>query len=136
VNGVEDDPDTGALDDTDDSDYLNGGGGDDIVIAGNDDVVTSGEGADTIVGGSWIEDGRAMDIMDFDAQDDNILLIYDDDADVPDIRLEADPDDPEVTQVFMDGIAVANILNGADISIEDISIMPLSLAQSAGMAPA
>ena len=35
----------------------------------------------------------------------------------------------------MDGVAVANVLNGADIAIEDIAIMPLSLAQAAGMVP-
>ncbi|MEL6806681.1 MAG: calcium-binding protein [Pseudomonadota bacterium] len=135
VNGVEDDPDTEELDDTDGSDYLNGGGGDDVIVAGNDDVVTSGDGADTIVGGSWISDGAAMDIIDFDSADDNILLIYEDGTDVPDVSLVADPDDPDVTQVLMDGMTVANILNGADIGMDDISIMPLSLAQSAGMAP-
>ena len=136
VNGVEDDPDTAAIEDTDDADYLNGGGGNDTIIAGNDDIVTSGEGADTIVGGSWITDGNAIDIVDFDAADDNILLIFEDETDIPDISLVSDPQNPEITQVFMDGFAVANILNGASISIEDISVMPLSLAQSAGMAPA
>ncbi|WP_413849888.1 hypothetical protein [Tateyamaria sp.] len=135
INGVEDDPDTAEADDIDGSDYLNGGSGDDIIVAGNDDMVTSGEGADTVVGGTWIADDPAMDIVDFDSEDDNILLVYEDGTEVPDVSLLADPDDPDVTQVFMDGVAVANILNGADIGMDDISIMPLSLAQSAGMAP-
>lgn len=136
VNGVVDtDPDDDQLEDVDAADYLNGGGGDDVIIAGRDDVVTSGEGVDTIVGGSWISDGHAMDIMDFDPEDDNILLIYDDGTDVPDISLSSDPEDPDTTRVVMNGIVVANILNGASIGLEDISVIPLSLAQSAGMAP-
>lgn len=135
VSGVEDNRDTAELDDSDTGDLLNGGGGNDTLIAGNDDVVVAGDGTDTVVSGSWITEGHAIDIIDFDSEDDNILLVYEDEADIPSITLEADPYDPSVTQVLLDGIAVANVLYGAEISMEDVSIMPLSLAQSAGMAP-
>lgn len=135
VNGVVDDPDTDGITDTDDADFLNGGGGDDVIIAGNDDVVTPGEGADTIITGSWITDTHAIDIIDFNAEDDSILLIYEDEDEVPDVTLAPDLDDANITQVLMDGVAVANVMNGAGITIEDISLMPLSLAQSTGMAP-
>ena len=123
------------IDMEDDGDFLNGGDGDDVIIAGNDDIVTPGNGTDTIVDGSWVTDSRAIDIIDFDSADDNILLIYEDDTEAPDISLQPDPYDLDVTQVLMDGVAVANIANGAEISIEDISLMPLSLAQSTGLAP-
>jgi hypothetical protein len=107
INGVQDDSATQGITDIDDSDFLNGGDGDDVIIAGNDDIVTPGDGADTIIGGSWIADGQAMQIIDFNAEDDNILLVYEDDADVPDITLQPDPDDATITQVLMDGVAVA-----------------------------
>ena len=135
VTGVTNDPEEDGVHDIDDSDYLNGGDGDDVIIAGNNDVVTAGNGEDTIVSGSWTIEGHAIAITDFDIDDDNLLLIYDDDADIPDVSIQLDPDNSDVTQVLMDGINVANVMNGAGISIEDIAIMPLSVAQSTGMAP-
>ncbi|WP_299734004.1 hypothetical protein [uncultured Tateyamaria sp.] len=126
LSGVEDDPETENLEDSDGSDFLSGGG--------DDDVVVSGDGADTIVGGSWISDGHAIDIIDFDVEYDSILLVYADGSDIPDITLEANPTNPAEMQVFMGGIVVANVLDGSEITIEDIPIMPLSLAQFVGMA--
>ena len=136
VNGVVDNPDTAALDDMDGADFLNGGSGDDTVIAGNGDIVTAGDGADDIVLGDWIAEGGAASIVDFDGADDNILLVYDDAEETPEVTVQAAPDNPADAQVLMDGVVVANVFGGAGLAASDIVMMPLSLAQASGMAPA
>ena len=136
VNGVVDNPDTAALDDTDGADFLNGGSGDDTVIAGIGDIVTAGDGADDIVLGDWIPEGGAASIVDFDGADDNILLVYDDAEETPEVTVQAAPDNPADAQVLMDGVVVANVFGGAGLAASDIVMMPLSLAQASGMAPA
>ena len=133
INGVEDDTTTAHLDDTDSGDFLNGGSGDDVIIAGQQDSVTAGSGADTIVAGDWIEAGRAASLIDFVARDDSILLVYADGEDEPDISLEPDPETQGATQIMMNGVVVANVLNGSEVSLDDITVMPLTVAQSAGM---
>ncbi|MEO0866712.1 MAG: calcium-binding protein, partial [Pseudomonadota bacterium] len=135
VNGVVDDATTEGLSDIDGADFLNGGSDNDVIIAGAKDIVTAGDGQDTIVAGDWIEEGETTEITDFDAEDDNILLVYDDDADVPDVSLQPDPETPGTMLVMMDGVAVASVTNGAELSLDDIAVMPLSMAQAAGMAP-
>ena len=135
INGVEDDTTTAHLDDTDGGDFLNGGSGDDVIIAGKQDTVTAGDGADTIVSGDWIQAGLATNLIDFNAKDDNVLLVYADGDDEPEISLQLDPETQGVTQIMMNGVVVANVLNGSEVSLKDIAVMPLSLAQSSGMAP-
>ena len=135
INGVEDDTTTAHFDDTDGGDFLNGGSGDDVIIAGEQDTVTAGDGADTIVSGDWIEAGLATNLTDFNAKDDNVLLVYADGDNEPDISLQLDPETQGVTQIMMNGVVVANVLNGSEVSLDDIAVMPLSLAQSSGMAP-
>ena len=74
VNGFENDMMSSHLRDTDSGDFLNGGAGDDVIFAGQLDSVTGGSGADTIVTGDWNAAGYATDILDFDANDDSILV--------------------------------------------------------------
>lgn len=136
VNGVEDDPDTAARDDIDDGDYLNGGSGDDTIIAGTGDVVTAGDGDDSIVLGDWIAEGGIASIMDFDATEDDIVMVYDDTDTPPEVTVQADPDNPTSAQIMLDGVAVAQVAGGAALAPEDIVLMPLSVAQASGMAPA
>ncbi len=134
--GLNLDEDTGAIIDDTDKDYLNGGGGDDLIIAGSRDVVTAGSGADTIVTGDWVEGGLSVKIMDFDIEDDSIVLIWNDtDAgEEPEIVLRADPDNANIMHVLMDGIAVADVNGGAGLTLGDIALIPLSAAQTSGIA--
>ena len=122
-------------DDDDDSDFLNGDGGDDSILVGSGDVVTGGEGADEIVLGDWLTSGEAAQIMDYTAEDDSILLVWDDSIETstePQITVSADPDTPDQTLVLLDGIVVASA-NGGDLLPSDIALVPLSSATLLGL---
>jgi hypothetical protein len=131
LNGVEDDTATAGIQDIDQADFLNGGGGDDTILAGQDDIVTAGAGNDTIVLGDWITEGHAAQIIDFNADEDSILLIWDDAAgDEPTIDLAPHPTDTDLTQILMDGEAVADVDADSHIVLTDIALIPQSLAQT------
>ena len=118
------------------SDFLNGGGGDDSILAGAGDIITSGEGADEIVLGSWIAHGEAAHIMDYAVEDDSIVLVWDDsaaDSVEPRVTLSADPDASDQTLVLMDGSVIATV-NGTDLMPGDIALIPLSTATQLGLA--
>ncbi|KEJ97321.1 Hemolysin-type calcium-binding repeat-containing protein [Pseudosulfitobacter pseudonitzschiae] len=136
VIGLNHDADTGEIKDGDDKDFLNGGGGDDVIVAGSEDVVTAGDGADTIVMGDWIEAEKSVEIVDFDATDDSIVLVWNDSDAGPEpvITLQPDATDADIVHVLMDGITVADITGGATLTLGDIALIPLSAAQTSGIA--
>ncbi len=124
---------TGAV--SDDEDFLNGGGGNDSILVGSGDIVTAGDGADEIVLGDWLSPGEAAHIMDYAAEDDNLVLVWDDsdDANVePQITLSADPDTADQTLVMLNGTIVATV-NGTDLLPNDIALVPLSSATQLGL---
>lgn len=124
--------------DTDSSDFLNGGGGDDSILVGSNDVVTAGGGADQIVLGDWISAGNAAEILDYAASDDSIVLVWDDsdlDTSEPQVTLQRDPDTADQTLVLMDGEVIASV-NGTDLIPADIALIPLSTATFVGIATA
>jgi len=124
---------TGA--DTDTGDFLNGGGGDDTIIVGAGDIVTAGDGADEIVLGDWLTSGEAAQITDYTAEDDTVILVWDDtapDSLEPQITLAPDPDTANQTVVRMNGTVVATV-NGSDIVPADIALIPLSTATQIGL---
>lgn len=122
--------------DDDIGDFLNGGGGDDSILVGAGDIVTAGEGADEIVLGDWLASGEAAHIMDYVAEEDNLVLVWDDsaaDSIEPHITVSADPDTAEQTLIWMDGSVVATV-NGSDLLPGDIALIPLSTATQVGLA--
>lgn len=121
--------------DTDDVDFLNGGGGDDSILTGSGDIVTAGEGADEIVLGDWLTSGEAAQIMDYAAEDDSLVLVWDDSSDTsvePQITLGVDPDVDNQTLVMLDGTLVATV-NGNTLLPSDIALVPLSSATQLGL---
>ena len=131
LNGVEDDARIDGIQDIDDADFLNGGGGDDQIIAGQNDIVTTGTGNDTVVLGDWITEGHTAQIMDFNCDEDNILLVWDDaDGEEPTVDLQPNPTNPDLIQILMNGTAVADVDAGSDIELSDIVLIAQSLAQT------
>ena len=101
--------------DTDDMDYLNGGDGADTLAIGSGDVASGGDGADVLVLGEWIAADAPAQLMDFDAGEDQIVIVYDDstgDGD-PTLEIRVSAKDPGVTEILVDG-AVLTTLPTAD----------------------
>ena len=122
--------------DDDAGDFLNGGGGDDVIIAGTGDIVTAGEGHDQIVLGDWLASGETAQILDYAAEDDSLVLVWDDsgaNSAEPEITLTADPNTVDQTLVMMNGTVVA-MVNGTDLMPGDIALIPQSTASLVGFA--
>ena len=98
------------------------GAGDDTVVAGNDDTVSGGEGADEFALGDWIQDGRPVEITDFDTAEDVISFVYDRDGPTPELSFEVD-ERSGVTTLCADGQAVAVLRNAApDFSLHNVAV--------------
>ncbi len=106
------------------SDFLNGGGGDDTIVAGDGDVVTAGSGADTIVLGDWIAGGEAAILMDFNAQEDSLIVVCDLTGSTdPLVEITADPATPGTSQIWLDGVEIATVRADADLTVADIILV-------------
>jgi Ca2+-binding RTX toxin-like protein len=133
LSGLEDDE---GIEEEDVRDYLNGGGGDDLIVAGAQDIVTAGEGVDQIVLGDWLAAGAATEIMDYDAEDDTLLFVWDDSAEAnaePSLSILPDPLQPGQTLVMLDEAIIARVA-GDNVLLSDISLVPLSAAFDLGLA--
>jgi hypothetical protein len=121
--------------DDDASDFLNGGGGDDSILVGAGDIVSAGDGADEIVLGDWLVSGDAAQIVDYTADDDSIVLIWDDsvaNSDEPEINVKNDPETDNQSLVLVNGAIVATV-NGNDLVTSDVALIPLSTATQVGL---
>ncbi|KPA20494.1 Hemolysin, chromosomal [Shimia sp. SK013] len=104
-----------------DVDYLNGGGGDDTLIGGKGDILTGGADADT-----FMLDGTAeapITVMDFDQAEDNLVLLYPNQADTPDVEIRPIASDPDMIEVIVDGEALAIVHGGASLEVSDITLI-------------
>jgi hypothetical protein len=121
--GLHDDPATITLDDTDDSDFLNGGGGGDLILAGQGDLVDSGPGDDTVMIGDWITEGQPVQIFDFHPEEDRLVVFYDSEVgDAPALRLE--PDGDAALALLLNGVQIATVGNAAGLTLDHIALLP------------
>jgi hypothetical protein len=98
--------------------------------------VTSGNGADDIVLGDWITGGDAAEVLDFAAQDDSLLFVWDDSvlgAYEPDVSVSSNPNTVGRFEVRMGENIIAQVQSDAPLTSSDISLIPLSSAQSLGL---
>jgi len=117
--------------DTDDQDFLNGGDGDDTMGVGAGDWVHGGEGADVLVLGDWItSESEAAYMMDYDAQEDQILIVYDDSAssDEPEVQIRPTEGDPDMSEIVMDGVVLSTLPTADAPPLESIVLVGESLA--------
>lgn len=121
--------------DADTGDTLEGGEGDDTLAGGNGDRLIGGDGADTylfrapsagayanIDGGDDAPIWNAPIIEDFEAGQDLIEIQYHSaDGHEPNVEILASADE---TAVHVDGVQVAIVLPGAQVTASDIRLVP------------
>ena len=110
-------------DDTD-PDFLNGGAGNDVLWLGAGDHGHGGEGADSFRIGDWIGAGGFATIADFDAEMDEIVVIYDAlTYPEPQLSLVSTPGSADAT-VFLNGQPLAVVVNGAGLDASAVQLVP------------
>ncbi|KPD14235.1 calcium-binding protein [Phaeobacter sp. 11ANDIMAR09] len=114
-------------DDGSEQDYLNGGDGDDTLVAGGGDIVTAGAGADAI----WAEDlaasGEAVQLMDFDSTEDQLVVFWNANTESePEISVQPDDETPGQHIIRVNGTEVLRVTGAAGLSAEDIALMDAS----------
>ncbi|MBO9408125.1 hypothetical protein J7399_11845 [Shimia sp. R9_1] len=96
---------------------LNGGGGNDEILLGEGDTATGGEGKDLFQIGQWIDEDAPL-ITDFDANEDVLSVLYEDDQPSPTITLERTGGE---TQVLANGVVMARIAgDAAGLDVSDV----------------
>ncbi len=112
-------------DGTDDGhiDYLNGGAGDDQITAGAGDIVSGGDGADVIQFCEWNASSSATEVMDFDAGEDSLVVLYDPATYTPDINVEQDAMKSGLYRVLADGQTIAEIYSNQTVTVNDIALV-------------
>lgn len=103
------------------TDFLNGGAGNDTILAGSGDIVTGGDGADEVVLDLDAEDD-AVTVMDFQPGQDKLLISWEGQED-PDIQIEADTENEDLTHVLVDGQDVAQLLGAEGLTADDIQLI-------------
>ena len=108
----------------DEADYLNGGAGDDWLVAGGGDIVTGGDGADTVVLGDWLADAGAVELIDYDPADDQLVVLWDQaGAPDPQIEIRTDADNPTLSHILLDGVEIAAVDCDAALTVADILLV-------------
>ncbi|MDD7971537.1 calcium-binding protein [Roseinatronobacter alkalisoli] len=104
--------------------FLNGGDGDDILIAGQGDYLNGGDGADTFALGDWLQGNAPVTIVDYNPQDDQIVLHYDPARlAMPELQVQFSATDPDTAQIWLQGHLIANVANGAGLTAQDIALV-------------
>jgi Ca2+-binding RTX toxin-like protein len=100
--------------------YLNGGEGDDLLVLGGRDVGTGGAGADRFV---IIADGTgAVQVMDFDAEADELIVVHDPTLTAPRLGL-AVAERPGDAILTLDDAPVALIVGGAGLDLAAVRLV-------------
>lgn len=109
-------------DDGSDTDYLNGGAGEDTLVAGAGDIVSAGEGADEI----WVEDlagsGDAVQLMDYDPAEDQLVVFWSPDSEAEPV-IEVDNGDPDQQIIRVNGSIVMRLTGAEGLTAEDIALV-------------
>lgn len=91
---------------------LNGGDGDDVLRIGAGDIATGADGSDRFEVSSDVPPGAAARIMDFDSDQDELVVVYDGAGPAPVVSL-APGGLPDEVAVLLDGQPIAFVVGGA-----------------------
>jgi len=103
-------------------DFLNGGDGDDSLVLGKGDIATGGEGTDSFSLRDWMEEGGIAAISDFDAEGDELVVVYDAAFHTnPHLTSETAEDTGDVT-ILLDGNPVAIVAGAGAVDLSQIRL--------------
>jgi hypothetical protein len=88
--------------------------------------------------GDWITQGAPSEVLDYQRTEDSLMLVWDDletDAQEPDVAVESDPFDEDVKHVLMNGKSVAEVYGDPNLTVADLTVIPLSSALIVGLEP-
>ncbi|TVP74035.1 MAG: calcium-binding protein [Rhodobacteraceae bacterium] len=103
---------------------LNGGAGDDLLIAGQGAMLHGGEGADQFVLGDWLAGQSPAVILDYSADEDQILLYFDSaQIATPEVTVTFSDSQPDTAEIRLEGHIVAHVPNAAGLSAGDIRLV-------------
>ena len=104
-----------------DADFLNGGTGNDTLALGAGDHASGGEGDDDFILHDWLNEGGVAHISDYDADRDQLIVMYDPAAHPdPALTLETTEDGQQST-ILLNGNPVATI-QGSAVRLDDIRL--------------
>lgn len=84
----------------------------------------------------WIDQRVGTEVLDYEAHTESLMLVWDDTSDgaeEPTVDVAPNPDDPEVINVSMNGENVAEIYGDSNLSVADLTLIPLSSAMAIGL---
>ena len=103
------------------TDFLNGGTGDDTILAQGGDVANGGQGADQIILDTEGDD-EEVTVMGFQPGEDKLLITWDA-SDDPDIQIQQDEENTNLTRVVIDGQEVAHLYGADGMTSDDIRLI-------------
>lgn len=102
-------------------DFLNGGAGNDTLVIGAGDYASGGEGEDDFVLQDWLTEGGVAHISDYDADRDQLIIMYDPAAHPdPELTLQTS-DTGDQSTILLDGSPVATV-QGSAVRLDDIRL--------------
>lgn len=110
------------------TDFLNGGEGNDTITAGANDIVTAGDGADVIQFGDWNAEGGPAQVLDFQSNEDTLVVLYEEGAGEPEITFEQDSQNSQLYSVMADGEVIAEVLSATPVTSADVTLVEQSAA--------
>ena len=116
--------DAGAEHDIAARDFLSGGKGADTLIGGADDWLHGGADDDLFAISGWSGGAGPTVIEDYDPGQDRIAVVLETfESDPPDISVEPSDGTEGAAWVVVNGMRIAEVLNGAGLDAADIAVM-------------
>ncbi|MCV3270246.1 hypothetical protein [Roseobacter sinensis] len=84
----------------------------------------------------WIAERVGADILDYEADNDSLMVVWDDTDPMtaePHVDVLSDPEHPDVMYVSMNGETVAEVYGDSGLSVADLTLIPLSSAMAVGL---